>query len=141
MFFGRQDSFCVEDASDLSTSSTANTSAQRTSDERPSKPSRKRKRIKSPLSSDSSDSPGDQFRRKCFKAKTSLDFFWPRSADGPRSYLYTSKYLIYQLLFFSRLFFILPIAALTNTILICNIMIESRTPLRIIAIGWLLLFF
>ncbi|XP_025198316.1 uncharacterized protein LOC112596753 [Melanaphis sacchari] len=73
-----EDSFCVEDASDLNyTSSTTNTSAHRTSDERPSKPppSRKRKRILSPQSTDSSDSSGDlQFRRKRVKAKTSLDF-------------------------------------------------------------------
>ncbi|XP_060856666.1 uncharacterized protein LOC132934371 isoform X2 [Metopolophium dirhodum] len=74
-----EDSFCVEDASDLnSTSSTTNTSAHRTSDERPSKPppSRKRKRIiLSPRSSDSSDnSPGHRVRRKRGRAKTSLDF-------------------------------------------------------------------
>uniref|UniRef100_A0A2S2NCS8 Fanconi anemia group M protein n=1 Tax=Schizaphis graminum TaxID=13262 RepID=A0A2S2NCS8_SCHGA len=73
-----EDSFCVEDASDLNTSSTTNTSAHRTSDERPSKPpSRKRKRIiMSPQSTDSSDSSGEllQFRRKRGKAKTSLDF-------------------------------------------------------------------
>ncbi|XP_060844773.1 uncharacterized protein LOC132924458 [Rhopalosiphum padi] len=75
-----EDSFCVEDASDLNnTSSTTNTSTHRTSDERPSKPppSRKRKRIlMSPQSTDSSDSSEEllQFRRKRGKAKTSLDF-------------------------------------------------------------------
>ncbi|XP_050061729.1 uncharacterized protein LOC114118970 isoform X1 [Aphis gossypii] len=73
-----EDSFCVEDASDLNnTSSTTNTSAHRTSDERPSKPppSRKRKRIMSPQSTDSSDSSDDLlFPRKRGKVKTSLDF-------------------------------------------------------------------